>query len=70
MLLILTIWVGLGLVSAGWLFAYFQDEWPTIAEETLIMDRFLALVAILFGPIGLVSTGIVTKWGRHGWRLG
>lgn len=63
------IWIGCGIVGAGYGFAYFQDEYPTLAERDYKRDRRRAIAqGIMFGPIGLFVSWQM-DFTHHGWRL-
>lgn len=53
--LILAFWLGCGVVGYGVTFAYFQGNWPRIAQETRGDTRSLAFFIASFGPIGLAA---------------
>ena len=70
-------WFGCGLAGAGWLFAYFQGEYPFSAEASRSADGAVAMLAVVFGPISMVASLICLHSFadegqsplRHGWRL-
>lgn len=61
------LWYALGLVGAGWVYAYLQDTWAELAEENRQKHLSLALRYALFGPVALVIGFILTNFGSHGW---
>lgn len=62
------VWLGLGYVCGGYTYAYFQREFPAIAQERRDTHRRYALVDVFFGPIGLIISlcmkrrGICWNW--------
>lgn len=63
------------LICAVWghgvFYAYTQRQWPVIADEYRLKDfRGSVFTAVLFGPIDLLSSLMVTEWGgKHGFLL-
>jgi hypothetical protein len=47
-----------GILAYGIMFAYWQREFPSLAEDHYILDRNRALGIVVFGIIGLVSVSI------------
>ena len=66
--LYIVIWFVCGFISAGFEFAYFQGEWPEIAEMDLKKDSEQALIALLCGPGALICTLSCRRY-KYGWRL-
>ena len=66
-LVIFGIWLAAGVWSAGYYFAFFQDNWPSLAAADYQSDRRRALWGILFGPIGLFVEWAVGHM-KYGWR--
>ena len=59
-----------GLLSAGITFAYFQDEYPSIAKRDYKKDCFFAyLIGLIGGPCGLLVGIFFTKFAKHGIRF-
>lgn len=58
-------WIG----SAGLTFAYFQSEFPYIADEMRTRDHYLSILLGFGGPISLVTVFILSGCAKHGWRL-
>ena len=60
-------WVVCGILNYGFEVAYFQGEWPEIAQMHKVEDRVSAIMASLFGPFALFAHAIVCDF-RHGFR--
>lgn len=62
---IILIWIICGVISYGLNFAYYQKEWPNIAEEDYRLHKIMCLLFAIFGPIILIDTLIRKKykWG-------
>lgn len=54
-----------GILSYGFLFAYFQREYPTIAKKKFGRDSVFAHIMALFGPIALLDI-FLTGTYKHG----
>ena len=63
----LVIWFGYGFVAAGWYFAYFQGEYPTLAERDRSTDSQGATIALVFGVAALFSASFMKVY-RYGWK--
>jgi len=66
---IIAAWTVCGIVGAGFLFAYVQEEWADVAEENFREDMGKACLMSLAGPICLIVALAFTGFGKHGWRL-
>ncbi len=55
-------------LAYGITFAYFQGEFPELAEKQRLIDRIFSVVVAVFGPIGLLTTYIWSDFAKHGWR--
>lgn len=68
LLLLAGLWIACGVAAYGMAFAYFQRKWPRFAERDESIDRLVATVTSLAGPIGLA---IVLGFAgfRYGWKL-
>lgn len=67
-------WIGCGALGHGLHFAYFQREFPLLAEKDYKRDMMRSLFTSIFGPAQLVATLIFlfisTKSGfRHGLKF-
>lgn len=67
---VLVSWV----LMAGWLFAYFQGEFPLIAKndytEDLVFSVFISFLPALIWPImEPIMYFYLTDKAKHGWRL-
>lgn len=59
-----------GVLSYGIFLGYFQREFPTIAEETLREDIGTGiLLALPFGPIGLIIGFLMSGFCKHGLKF-
>jgi hypothetical protein len=54
-ILIVLGWFACGVLSYGWIFAYFQRRFATIADSNYYEDLLTSLFGLLFGPVGLVA---------------
>lgn len=61
-------WIICGFVSYGATFAYFQREWPTLAEIEKSNDRDFALFAFFLGPFSLIPGYFLSKRYKHGFK--
>lgn len=63
------IWIALGILGAGFEFAYLQDEWPSLAVKNWEEDLAHSIGLGLFGgPMALIVFLLITQ-AKHGWRL-
>jgi hypothetical protein len=60
----LIIWFGLGFLTYGWSFAYWQGKFPRLAEEDYTIDRNNALLNIPGGACAFIG------WVIHTWTRG
>ena len=70
-LLFVVLWVACGVISYGMTFAYFQREFPTLAEEHYRKHVGSALSSVFFGLIGILAiVACGWRWRKHGlkWR--
>ena len=70
MLLIIGLaWVVCGAFAYALMFAYFQREFPSIAQRDYRIDIFRSCFVALCGPLGLLATMLITG-AKHGlkWR--
>jgi hypothetical protein len=68
MLISLT-WLACGAVAFGLTFAYFQGEYPTVAEKMRCEHYVTAAVFALLGPAGLFVALLCGSFGKYGWRI-
>lgn len=61
-------WVLAGMVDSGFSYAYFQREYPRVADDMRREATAFCLAMIVFGPIGLFWS-IVMGWTKHGWLV-
>lgn len=63
-------WILLGLIGSGFMFAYFQDKYPDLAEDDFADDLISSLVLAITGPVNLIISIIwISTHGYYGWRL-
>ena len=62
---ITVIWILCGILNYGFVFAYFQKEYPSLAEKNYQKDLWFALTLIPFGMMSLLVT-IICKYYIHG----
>jgi hypothetical protein len=70
----IVVWLGFGVLDAGFTFAFFQGHYPSLATEDRRKDFCFALMSIPLGPLALLSS--VSMYSRnkkrafsYGWRL-
>ena len=61
-----TAWLTLGYIAAGWNFAYFQREYPDIADKYRQADFREAMFSLALGLIAFIAT-LTTGFYKHGW---
>ena len=64
---LLVFWVVCGILNYGFEVAYFQGEYPKIAQENKVTDRVFAGIGSLAGPCALFANAIFCGF-RHGFR--
>lgn len=62
------VWVVCGVLSYGAYFAFFQRNFPNLAEYRRRQDRIGAFVYGILGPFGLFAIG-TTSWFKHGFKF-
>ena len=62
---IAVIWIICGVFSYGFTFAYFQREWPPIAEQGVREDRWFAFMTSFLGPVMLIIEAFAGQM-KHG----
>lgn len=67
-LLIAAVWLACGVAAAGFIYAYFQRAWPSIADEFRASDIRMAWFALLTGPVSLIVVYQLKEY-THGWLL-
>ncbi len=67
------VWPISALISAGWLFAYFQKRFVSIADDNWREDLGFAIgcgfVSGILGPVGILIIWLNTGFAKHGWSL-
>lgn len=62
------LWLACGVIDAGFIFASFQRQYPSIRLDGFRGDQGIAVVALVAGPMGLISFCMVDfPVFRHGW---
>ena len=64
-ILIIGVWVACGIVSYGYNFAYYQREYPSLAEKEYKRDMMVCIFLSVFGPINLLVMMDSDEY-RHG----
>jgi len=68
--IVVVAWLLCTLYAHGKMFAYFQDKYPTLAEQDYREDLgFCAGYALLFGPVAAVVSFFSSRFNHYGWRL-
>jgi hypothetical protein len=60
------LWVGCGVLNAGWIFAHYQRKFPEIAEKMLSADFSFARTMFLAGPAGTLAAFLAGQ-NTYGW---
>jgi len=69
-MLIILIWLGLGLIGAGFCNAYFKNEYPSLdSPRERRVNLLFALTLAIGGPINLAVVFCFSSFGKHGWDL-
>jgi hypothetical protein len=70
--IIVVLWYACGMLAYGITYAFFQREFPRIADENRQIDRRIALLMAVCGPLGLIMVSFsgAFKHGRlkHGFK--
>lgn len=64
----LIIWGVCGLLTFGYYFAYFQNEYESLADRDYFKDMRNGLQIGLLGPIGLLSI-LIRRMTKHGLKF-
>lgn len=67
--ILIILWLLVGLAGSGFYFAYFQDNFPSLAERDFKSDLIKSLILLPCGPISLVIVVMTTDFGKYGCRL-
>lgn len=59
-------WFACGIYDAGVTYAYFQREYPRIADEMRTRHVLVSLFMVIGGPISILSSFTAGTYG-HGW---
>lgn len=69
----IAVWATSALICAGLHFAFWQGEYPHSAAGHRARELFwaisLGIMEGLLGPLGVLWAAVLTRAGRHGWRL-
>lgn len=67
--LFVAVWIICAIPTYGLWVAYFQREWPDLAQDDWLTDRLIgAITSLIGGPIGLIIIPLYTGF-RRGWML-
>lgn len=66
--LFVLLWLVSSVLTFGWNFAYFQREYPTLAEENYLADILFSLAISLFPFAGLFPVYLMDLH-KHGWKF-
>jgi len=69
MVLFILGWLLCGILNYGLMFAYWQREFPSLAEDAYEEDRMHSLVSSLAGPCALIACLYHTEFGKHGFKF-
>lgn len=58
------LWFGFCVAAGAGLYAYVQDEWPSLAEEHRLSDKLFALAAVPFGLTAFMGVGLACGYAR------
>lgn len=67
--IVLAVWLICGIFNAGVAYAYFQGQYPTIAQKMRGSNAVFALYMGIFGPTGVPVSVFGSKFLKHGWKL-
>lgn len=67
--LIITAWILTGVIGYAGEFAYWQREYPRIAEESYREDMAKSMMFVIFGPINLLAVMFCTGFFKHGFKF-
>lgn len=68
-MIVVLAWLLCSLYSFGTVFAFFQDEFPTIAKDDRRVTYGFATYVALLGPIGALLALLFSGFNKYGWRL-
>lgn len=65
MFILIFFWFFFGLLGASIAYAYFQREFPSLANEARVSDTIICLLSSAFGPFNLIVVLVVfgVKYG-------
>jgi hypothetical protein len=67
--MILLLWIGSGVGAYSGTVAYFQRQWPELAEVDALSDRVLGVFVAVLGPIGFCLVYKLSERFRYGFML-
>lgn len=66
-------WFITAIICTGFIFRFYQKEFPGLADGDRLKDLGLAIFSGVFlgmiGPIGVMMVLLLTGFGQHGWCL-
>lgn len=62
-------WAICGAYAYGTTLAYFQREYPTLADKDRREDRALAIAFFFGGPCSAIVAFFESGFNKHGWML-
>ena len=64
------LWLGCGFIGAGWAFAYAENQFVVPGRDTRRESLGFSLVlALIGGPVFMVTAFLLSGFAEHGWRL-
>lgn len=69
LLAVAAFWAVCSVLSYKATFAYFQKEWPKLAEEDRTTDRTRAWYMVVMGPLGLIVAAWGSSFFKHGFSV-
>jgi hypothetical protein len=67
--MIVALWLMCGVLTYGGLFAHLQKKYPALANNDYRGDRSHSLVSALFGPFGLLTVALATRFFKNGFKF-
>ena len=52
------VWFACGILAAGWIFVFFQKDFPTLAKEDHVGDMAIAYLTLVLGVSSLMAVVI------------
>jgi hypothetical protein len=67
--IVVAMWLLCGVLTYGGLFAHLQYKYPSLAEDDYRGDRSYSLVSAFFGPFGLITVALATRFFKDGFKF-